>query len=232
MTQEQLRIDLPRRSALGRDSFFVTPANDIALALVEAPPRWPAHRLLLVGPAGSGKTHLAHVWAGQAKAKVLWANDLVHQDIPALAKCPLCIEAVDAISGRTDAEEALFHLMNLMGVETRPLLMTARTSPTAWGLGLADLRSRIEATTLARLDLPDDVLLSAVLSKQFADRQIVPADSVIPYLVTHMPRSFAAAGWLVDRIDTLALGTRGGATRDKAITALSDMDKAGLFQEA
>ena len=231
MTQDQLRMDLPRRSALGRDSFFVSPANAVALALVETPARWPAQRLLLVGPSGAGKTHLAHVWAGQTEARVLWAEELMHQDISALAKGALCIEAVDSIAGQTSAEEALFHLINLMGAEANPLLMTARTTPTVYDLGLADLRSRIEATMIAKLDRPDDALLAAVLHKLFADRQITPAGSVIPYLVTHMPRSFAAAGWLVDRVDTLALGTRGGATRDKAIAALSDMDAAGLFQE-
>ncbi|MGB8622376.1 MAG: chromosomal replication initiator DnaA, partial [Paracoccaceae bacterium] len=73
---EQLVFDLPLRAARGREDFFVSPANAMAVAQVENWRRWPARKLVLVGPQGAGKTHLAHVWAAQADAGIVEAAAL------------------------------------------------------------------------------------------------------------------------------------------------------------
>ncbi|MGB1035345.1 MAG: chromosomal replication initiator DnaA [Primorskyibacter sp.] len=222
---QQLPFELPRRDALGRDSFFVTTSNAAALAMIETPDSWPEGRLVLTGPAGSGKSHLAHVWVAQMGARQRPAVGLRDADVPDLLHGPLCLEEAGAVAGDPAAEAALFHLLNLARARRRPVLMTHRSEPRAWGVQLPDLLSRLQASGLARLAPPDDALLSAVLAKLFADRQIVPAATVIPYLVSRMPRSFAAAAWLVADIDHRALGTRGGATRDKAQAALTALEQ-------
>lgn len=207
---QQLRFNLPVRPALGRGDFLVTEANAVATALIDDWRGWPGGKLVLTGPQGAGKTHLAHVWSEASGAAIIAAADLPGADIPALAAHHVCVEDIAAIAGRPDAEEALFHLHNLTLAQGHSLLLTAETPPTRWNLTLPDLASRMSATTVATLLPPDDMLLTVVLAKLFADRQIVPAQNVLPYLVRRMPRSFAMAGRLVDAIDDAALGTPKG----------------------
>ncbi|EPX85132.1 AAA family ATPase [Salipiger mucosus] len=224
---EQLPLPLPARAALGREDYFVSRANGLAVALVEDWVNWPAGKLLLVGPPGAGKTHLAHVWAAESGAQIAQAAALPRRDIPALAGAPICVEDVAAVAGDRAAEEALFHLHNLALAQGQPLLLTADRPPQHWGLSLPDLASRMEGTPSATLPEPDDTLLAAVLAKLFGDRQIVPGPDVIPYLVRHMPRSFATAQEVVAALDAAGLGKGRRITRALAREVVS-----GLAPEA
>ncbi|SMX32722.1 DnaA ATPase domain-containing protein [Actibacterium lipolyticum] len=205
---EQLTFELPLRAAQGREDFFVAPANALAVAQVEGWHNWPQRKLVLVGPSGAGKTHITHVWAALSGATIIEAAALTAADIPALAAQPaIAVENADRIAGDRSAEEALFHLHNLTLAEGGTLFLTAQSAPRQWPLSLPDLKSRMEATATATLDPPDDALLSAVLVKLFADRQISVAPQTIPYLVGRMERSFAAAQEMVTLLDTRALST-------------------------
>jgi len=199
----QLTFDLPVRPALGREDFFVSPANALAVAALEAPAAWPEGKLLLIGPKGSGKTHLALVWAAQSGAEVRAAADLDQGDLPGAAA--LVIEDAERVSGNVALETALFHLHNHILSAKGRLLLTASRSPRDWGLRLADLVSRMEATATARLLPPDDALLGAVLVKLFADRQLTVSGSLIPWLVGRMDRSFDSAQAIVAALDRAAL---------------------------
>ncbi len=222
---EQLSFDLPRRTARGRADFFVSPANAMAVALIDAPDGWPGARLVLTGPAGSGKTHLAHVWAGRSGARILTAAELTDKTVPELARGPVAIEDVPDIAGNGPAQAALFHLLNLVQAEGHALLLTGRKAPNLWALAPADLQSRIEAAQHARLAPPDDALLAAVLAKLFADRQIAPRPDVIPYLLRRMERSFAAAADIVERLDRLALAEGRSISRALAARVLDNRGK-------
>lgn len=200
---EQLTFDLPVRTALGREDFFVAPSNALAVASLDAPGAWPAGKMLLIGPEGSGKTHLALVWAAQGGATVLAAADLDGSDLPEATA--LVIEDAEAVAGHAGRETALFHLHNHMASQRRPLLLTARHPPRDWRLHLPDLRSRMEATATATLLPPDDALLGAVLVKLFADRQLQVGPDLIAWLVGRIDRSFATARSVVASLDAAAL---------------------------
>lgn len=204
---EQLAFPLPRLDARGRDAFFVSPANALAVRLIEGWRDWPQGKLVLSGPEGSGKTHLAHVWAALSGAGIITAGGLAGADIPALADGPVTVEDVDRIAGQAEAETALFHLHNLMQANHQPLLLSARRPAAHWRLSLPDLQSRVSAAATAALEPPDDALLSAVIVKLFADRQIVPPARLLDYCLRRMNRSFAAAQDLVATLDARALAT-------------------------
>ncbi|MDP2518014.1 MAG: DnaA/Hda family protein [Shimia thalassica] len=210
---EQLSLTLPVRPALGRDDFFVSPANVMALGLIDMWPNWPGSKLLLVGPKGSGKTHLTHVWATQSNAVILNARDLSEDRIPDLAKGPVAVENVPDIAGDVAAQKALFHLHNLTLAEGNTLLLTGAGEPNHWQLELPDLQSRMQGTTVAALEQPDDILLSVIMAKQFADRQLTPHPDTIPYLVKNMDRSFEGARRLVEALDRLSLAEQRPITR-------------------
>ncbi len=226
MTPEQLALDLAPRPALGRESFVATRSNARARAMVEGG-RWPGGRLALTGPAASGKTHLAHVWAGDAGALIVGARDLPRYDIATLAGAGrIAVEDVPAIAGNRAAETGLFHLYNRLQAERGRLLVTGREAPSHWPLDLPDLRSRLSALMVAELLAPDDALLGALLEKQFVDRNLAPPDAVLRFLVTRMTRSAEAARDVAAEIDRLSLARRRPVTVPLAKLALERLAAA------
>lgn len=198
----QLPLDLGHRPALGGADFLVAPPNQEAVAWLDRWPGWPGPALVLEGPAGSGKTHLAHVFAARAGALLLAPAALSVARVadllgPARAAALDDAEAVE--------EQAFLHLYNLLAERGGHLLVLARKPPSRWGIALADLRSRLLAAPVASLLLPDDVLLSAVLLKLFADRQLQVGEEVLAYLLAQLERSFEAAERAVASLDRAAL---------------------------
>ncbi|WP_417526033.1 chromosomal replication initiator DnaA [Marinovum sp.] len=224
----QLKFDLTTRPALGREDFYVSPANAVALAMLDSWRDWPNRKLVLKGARGSGKTHLAHVWAEMAGARIIRAVDLPEANVGELAQAPLCIEDAEGAAGNPDAEAHMFHLHNLVLAEGHALLLTTTLEPAHWALDLPDLKSRVQGTQVVSLNPPDDELLGAVLGKLFSDRQISPNPDVIPYLVRHAPRSFDAARRIVGTLDDMALGLGKPMSREmarRAVLSLRDFDE-------
>lgn len=213
----QLAFDLPSRPALGKSDFFVSSANALAVRALETP-GWPQGRMVLTGPAGAGKTHLAHVWAAEAGARVHAATALpgADGDLPGA----VVIEDVPLIAGDRRAEAALFHLLNWQAERGGQILLTGRGAPARWQIALPDLASRIAAAPVATLDAIDDALLAALLIKLFADRQLRVAPPVIGYLTRRIARSFATAEATVAALDARALAQGRPITRALAAEML------------
>lgn len=211
----QLVFDLSAPPAFGREDFFVTPANALAVKLIERVGDWPEGKLLLTGPLGSGKSHLARIWAGDHGAEVFSPDTL-----PDLARGPAVVENIDRSAGNRRAETALFHFHNAMRAGRWPLLMTGTGSPRDWRFELPDLASRVQAATVAVLEAPDDELLAAVLVKLFNDRQIAVQPPLIQYLVPRIERSFAAAHDVVATLDARSLALGRPVTRALAAEVL------------
>ena len=224
----QLAFDLPVREARGRADFFVSPANRLALASIDAWTGWPQGKAVLIGPPGAGKSHLAAVWAGAVGANIVAASELTPEAVPRLAAGPVVVEDADSIASTT-AETALFHLHNLLTAANRLLLLTATTPPRDWGLQLPDLASRMATALPVHLDPPDDALLRAVMAKQFTDRQIVVSPQLLDWLLARMTRSLATARAIVARLDAASLAAARPVTRQSAAIWLAD---TGLLGEA
>lgn len=219
----QLAFDLPANVRLGADDFFVSDANEQAYAMVRTPNAWPDGKLSLVGPAGSGKTHLARVFAAQTGAVIIDAATLA-PDAP-LPTTAVVIEDADTLP--TACEEWLFHAHNHLRHAGLPLLVTGQTGPARWDIRLPDLASRLAAATIVTITNPDDPLLTAVLLKHFADRQLAPAPDATAYLIRHLPRSFAAVRDIVQTLDREALAQGKALTRPFVIAVLDSLGKDG-----
>ena len=217
----QIPMELELRPATGRSEFFVSQANAAALAALDGWPRWPGGKHVLSGPEGSGKTHLARVWADASGARIVAAHALTEGDVPALADHGRV--AVEDVPGPPPAaERALLHLHNLLAARDGALLMTGRGGPRRWGIALPDLASRVEAAGVATLHPPDDALLAALLVKLFADRQMQAPPALVAWLLPRMERSFAAAQRIVARLDALALAEGKPVSRTLAARVLSE----------
>jgi chromosomal replication initiation ATPase DnaA len=214
----QLAFALPHAESLTRDNFLEGPANAAGLALVDSWPEWPNRLMLLVGPEGSGKSHLAAIWAEQAGARATSAHALTPDSVPAaLATGALVVE--DLNPPEVD-ERALFHLMNLAREDEAFVLITARLPPSAFLIELRDLRSRLRAVPTVSLLPPDDALFRALIVKFCADRQMAIDESVVSYLATRIERSYAAARRAVELLDSEALRLGRPVTRALAAELL------------
>ena len=192
----QLRLDLAREPSHRRQDFVDSPGNSEAITTVDAWPSWPGGKLALVGPAGSGKTHLARAWAERSGATIVTASQ---PDISQLAGVPILFEDAD----RFHADEFLFHIMKQADTG-RGLLLTGRTPPIAWRTTLPDLRSRLNALMVVALSPPDDATLEGVLLKLFTEKNIRPPSDVLSYLLHRIERSIPTARDIVARIDEKA----------------------------
>jgi chromosomal replication initiation ATPase DnaA len=216
----QLGLDLTPAPHFSREDFLVSEANATALRMIEAWPSWPDHVLLLVGPPGSGKSHLAQIWATRAGAEIFFGRMLEGADLAALAGKPaLVIEAADEIG---TAEATLFHLLNLARQQRTSLLLTARRKPDVWGLATPDLLSRLRLAPLVELGAADDELLKAVLQKLFRDRQLPVDAAVLEFIALHIERSLDTARYFVDLLDRAALARGRPVTRGLVRDLLED----------
>lgn len=194
---KQLALDFPVKPAFGREDFVISASNAVAVAALETWPAWQMPGIVLVGPMGAGKTHLANVFAGETGAQVLPLSQMSRGDDEA----PLVLEY-----GQDVFEEAeLFHLINRRKATGVPLLLTARAAPARWGVHLPDLASRLATFNVVEIGLPDDALITALFLKHFADRQLQVEPAVIDFLAKRTERSFDAVHDTVAQIDQLAL---------------------------
>lgn len=216
----QLALALPHAESLTRDNFMEGPANAAGLSLIESWPDWPNRIMLLVGPEGSGKSHLAAIWAERSGARATSAHALTAASVPgALATGALAVE--DLKPAEFD-DRAMFHLLNLAREDGAYVLITARLAPAAFEIELRDLKSRLRAVPVVSLLPPDDLLFRGLIVKFCADRQLSIDESVVNYLATRIERSYAAARQAVDLLDTEALRLGRPVTRALAAELLRD----------
>lgn len=223
----QLPFDLDPKPSLTRDDLIVTDANRAAVALVDGWPHWPAPCVAIVGPAGSGKTHLATVWQAMTHAHRLRDRlrpDEADQRAAQAGHAILC----DGLQCDGLDEAAFFHLLNAVRGAGGTMLITTTTNPAHWALQTPDLTSRFRAVTIAVLELPDDDLLRAVAAKLFADRQVTVDPSIIDYLLPRVERSLPALADLVDRLDATALARKSAITRPLAAEVLRASQPGGM----
>ena len=218
----QLPLSLPHAPGMDRADFIVGDSNRAAVAVIDGWPAWPDKGVCLVGPLGSGKSHLAAIWQDAGGASRIPAGKLHTGQVQEIA----AVEALvveDLNLGSVD-EIGLFHLLNLAQERRIALLMTCDREVDDLGFRLPDLVSRLRAMTRLELSPPDDDLLVRVMAKLFSDRQLQVDPGVLTYLAARMERSLETANNLADRLDQEALAKGRAITKRLAGEVLD-----GLF---
>ncbi|MBA4000839.1 DnaA/Hda family protein [Brevundimonas sp.] len=199
---DQLKLELERETPFRADDFIVSDCNRAAALTLAG---WPDAAaglgggvLSLCGPAGSGKSHLAAIWAERVGAMPLHGAEAALVDPMELEGRPVLLDRAPD----TD-DEALFHLLNLAQTGGGALLLVSRKAPSLWPVTLPDLHSRLNAIRTVAIEAPDEAVLAAILERAFERRSIRPQPDVIPYLVRRIERSAQAAEAAVARLDAL-----------------------------
>ncbi|MFH1793760.1 MAG: DnaA regulatory inactivator HdaA [Pseudomonadota bacterium] len=217
----QLPLDLARGPGMSRDELVVTGANAAAIALIDRWPDWQTPVVVLAGPAGSGKSHLAAIWTEAAHASATDPRRIGPDAISVAASGGAVV--VDGVEAGID-ETGLFHLINAAREGGGHVLLTSRRFPAAWGVRLPDLASRLKAATIVEIAEPDDLLLTAVVTKLFADRQVQVEPHVVSYIVNRIERSLSTAMNVVERLDQAALSRKTRITRGLAAEIIGAVD--------
>lgn len=215
--REQLVFELGHTPSHGETDFVVGVGNELAYGHILAFPDWPGPLTLITGPASSGKSHLARIWAVRAGAASPSPDEIEALSARGGADA-LVVEDVDRLGYE---ETALFHLVNQSMRDRRPLLMTAREPVANWPFRTDDLKSRARLAAHFSVLTSDDIHLSQMLVKLFEDRQISVDPRVVAYLVARMERSPEEAVALVSMSDEIALARGSAVTRAVAAEALA-----------
>lgn len=215
----QIPLELSHTTGFSRDELVVTPSNTAAVALVDRWPQWPASFMVLAGPPGSGKSHLAAIWAKNANATTL-VVDAGFDHVDQIGGNFL----IDGLGEHAFNETALFHLINSVRESEASLLVTSRKWPAQWPVRLPDLVSRIKSAPTVEICEPDDMLLAGVITKLFADRQLSVEANLVSLLVGRIERSLATAQDVVMRLDKAALEAKSRISRQMVNKVLSELD--------
>ncbi len=216
---EQLPLAFEHDPATGRDDLLISDPLNAAVSIVDTWPQWPSPVVILAGPVGSGKSHLASIW--REKSGAVPIHPVMGGDAAEIAaRQPVLFEDADR---RGFDDQVLFHVINSVRENGTGLLITTRLWPMSWPVELADLRSRLKAATVVEIGEPDDELLALVLVKLFSDRQLTVDEKLVGYIVTRMERSLDAAQTIVEKLDRLALSRRTRISRALALEVLREL---------
>jgi len=227
---EQPRLFEFRMGERSPDTLVVTEANRDAAALLTDWRNWPGRALALVGPPGSGKTHLALAWAVEAGARQVTPLAAA-EDAAAIFREAGGLMFIDDADGPRE-ETMLWRLLDLAR-ETpgAAVLFAAAKPPGGWSVSTPDLRSRLGALAVARLGEPDEALMEVVLRRICREQFIQLSDDAARYLARRLPRTFAAARQWAAALDAeLVRGARPvalGAARKALEKAQAQWGAAG-----
>lgn len=211
----QFAFAFPPAVSFAEADFVPGACSAAARAWLARWPDWPAGRLALWGPEGSGKSHLGAIWRARAGAAMVPAEMVATAEPPSLIGTARHVLVEDG--GRQAlppiAERRLLHLLNLVAELGGTMLLLGREPPARWPVALPDLRSRLAAGAAVAIGAPDETLLAAVLAKALADRQVAAEPDLAAYLARRLPRSFAAVQAAADWLDRASLASGRRITR-------------------
>ncbi len=204
--------------------------NEKALRAVEMWPEWPFFALVVYGPQGSGKSHLAHVFAEHAAScterpfpvLIINAQEINNKNVARIHRENPCL-VVENLTPRAN-NEALFHLFNLYQNEGGYILFTAEDAPARMRFKLPDLQSRLNMVPTIAIEEPDDEMLTMLVVKMFNDRQIMISPEVLNYIIRNMQRSFSYARRLVEEVDMISLARKRAVTVPLVKEAMQTLD--------
>jgi len=199
---DQLILKFPEHRAYKREDFYVSPSNEEAFNFISSWPKWIKRIVNIFGPSGSGKSHLASILKSKTKCLQILPKDLSENIITEFkTKEVLIIENFN----EKISEQLLFSLWNIALQDNKYFLINSIKPISSYKFKLPDLISRIKSSLTIGIKLPSDDLISAIITKNFSDKQIVVEEKHIDYIIKRIDRSYEKISHFILTLDRYSL---------------------------
>ena len=201
LNQQLLNFDLEPNYA--HDDFFVSKSNYFAYNLILNWPKWEKNIINLNGDKFCGKTHLTKIFIKKFKAFKIDAKNLSDEKIKEFKiHQNFVLENFDQNSVN---EKLIYSLINIVEQDNKYLIINSRKSLNKYSFKLNDLNSRLKNCLNAKIELPDDSLMFAIILKNFSDRQIFTDKKIINYVIKNIDRSYSKICEFIYKVDQVSL---------------------------
>ena len=199
---DQLILKFPTHNAYKKEDFYVSPSNQEAYDFIDSWPRWIKRIINIFGPSGSGKSHLASMLKNKTSCQLIEAKDLNDQVFFEFkTKEALIIENFN----EKISEQLLFSLWNTALQDNKYFLINSIKPISSYKFKLPDLTSRIKSSLSIGINLPSDDLISAIIAKNFSDKQIMVEEKHIDYIIKRIDRSYEKISQFILTLDKYSL---------------------------
>ena len=199
---DQLILKFPEHRAYKREDFYVSPSNQEAYDFINNWPKWIKRIVNIFGPSGSGKSHLSSILKTKTKCLEILGNELNENIIFEFkTKEVLIIENFN----EKISEELLFSLWNIALQDNKYFLINSIKPISSYKFKLPDLTSRIKSSLNIGIKLPSDDLISAIIAKNFSDKQIMVEEKHIDYIIKRIDRSYEKISQFILTLDRYSL---------------------------
>ena len=199
---DQLILKFPEHRAYKKEDFYVSPSNQEAYDFINIWPKWIKRIVNICGPAGSGKSHLASILKTKTKCLEVFPNELNENIFSEFkTKEALIIENFDD----KISEELLFSIWNVVLQDNKYFLINSTKPISSYKFKIPDLISRIRSSLIIGIKLPSDDLISAIIAKNFSDKQIMVEEKHIDYIIKRIDRSYEKISQFILTLDGYSL---------------------------
>ena len=199
---DQLILKFPEHRAYKKEDFYVSPSNEQAFDFISSWPKWIKRIVNIFGPSGSGKSHLASILKSKTKCLEIMPKDLNENIISTFkTKEVLIIENFN----EKISEQLLFSLWNTALQDNKYFLINSTKPINSYKFKLPDLVSRIKSSLSIGIKLPSDDLISAIIAKNFSDKQIIVEEKHIEYIIKRIDRSYEKISQFILTLDRYSL---------------------------
>jgi len=199
---DQLILKFPEHRAYKKEDFYVSPSNQDAYDFINSWPKWIKRIANIFGPAGSGKSHLASILKTKTTCLEISSDELNENIFSEFkTKEALIIENFN----EKISEELLFSLWNAALQDNKYFLINSIKPISSYKFKLPDLTSRIKSSLVIGIKLPSDDLISAIIAKNFSDKQIMVEEKHIDYIIKRIDRSYEKISQFILTLDRYSL---------------------------
>ena len=199
---DQLILKFPEHRAYKKEDFYVSPSNQEAYDFITNWPKWIKRIANIFGPSGSGKSHLSSILKTKTRCLEILANELNENTIFEFkTKEVLIIENFN----EKISEKLLFSLWNIALQDNKYFLINSIKPISSYKFKLPDLTSRVKSSLNIGIKLPSDDLISAIIAKNFSDKQIMVEEKHIDYIIKRIDRSYEKISQFILTLDKYSL---------------------------
>ena len=198
----QLLFNFKNKKNFNYNDFYVSKSNYYAFQIVEKWPKWEKNILNIHGDKFSGKTHLANIFLSKNKGIKVNEKD-INEDFFKKFKLFENI-IIDNFNNKSD-ERLMYSIFNLVDQDNKYLVINSIKPINEIDFKLKDLQSRTKNCLFAKIDIPDDELMFAIILKNFSDRQIKINKKLIDYIIKRIDRSYGKIADFIYKVDELSL---------------------------